>query len=250
MKAPVRIKIKLVLLAGDLLVLFLSLAGGAYIRLSEISSLSERYSTAAILCLLIYPLSLYLSRSYEVQPEASSTENLSRPLLGLLIAATACSFLFYFAPDLRFGRGIFAIANVLLILLISAWRFGIFLRLRHQNLSILIMGAPAEVEVARQLIREFSPAIEPQVWQSNGESGNLPDLLDPNGTQAGEREFDLLVLAGHAVDSFDAPQSRSTSAQWGVRVERCRASSPNSRNGFPPVMSTSAGWLRRTASAR
>jgi exopolysaccharide biosynthesis polyprenyl glycosylphosphotransferase len=200
MKAPVRIKIKLILLAGDLLVLIVSLAGGTYIRLGEISSLSERYSTAAILCLLIYPLSLYLSRSYEVQPEASSTENLSRPLLGVLIAATACSFLFYFAPDLRFGRGIFAIANVLLILLISGWRFGIFLRLRRQNLSVLIMGAPPEVEVARQLIREFSPAIEPQVWQSNGESGHLPDLLDPNGTQAVEREFDLLVLASHSVD--------------------------------------------------
>ena len=37
---------------------------------------------------MIYPLSLYLTRSYEVQPEASSAENLRRPLLGLLIAAS------------------------------------------------------------------------------------------------------------------------------------------------------------------
>ena len=128
-----RVKIKLILLMGDLLVLMLCLAAGTYLRLSEIASLDERYSTAAILCLMIYPLSLYLSRSYEVQPEASSAENLRRPFLGLLMAITVCSFLFYFAPDVRFGRGIFAIANVLLVFALLGWRLAVFLRLRRRT---------------------------------------------------------------------------------------------------------------------
>lgn len=93
-----RVKIKLILLVGDLVVLMLCLAAGTYIRLNEIESLDERYSTAAFLCLLIYPLCLYLSRSYEVQPEASSAENLRRPFLGLLIAITVCSSSFTSHP--------------------------------------------------------------------------------------------------------------------------------------------------------
>ncbi|MGO8814527.1 MAG: sugar transferase [Terriglobia bacterium] len=196
-----RVKIKLILLVGDLVVLMLCLAAGTYIRLNEIESLDERYSTAAFLCLLIYPLCLYLSRSYEVQPEASSAENLRRPFLGLLIAITVCSFLFYFAPDVRFGRGIFAIANVLLVFALLGWRLGVFLRLRGRSLAILLMGNSSAVETAQQLIREFSPLSQTQVWQPEAQSASAPNHLDPNGARIGEDEFDLLILAGHSEDA-------------------------------------------------
>jgi exopolysaccharide biosynthesis polyprenyl glycosylphosphotransferase len=149
---------------------------------------------------MIYPLCFYLTRSYEVQPEASSAENLRKPLLGLLIAATACSFFFYFAPDVRFGRGIFAIANILFLFLLLAWRLTIFLRLRHRSLSILLMGNPAEVGTAHQVIREFSPLSKSHLWRPEPEPGSMPARLDANGVSAGESEFDLLVLAGDSVD--------------------------------------------------
>src|SRR5208282_2081811 len=97
MKAPLQIKIKLGLLAGDLILFSLCPLTASYIRRAEIAPLFGQYSTAWILCLMIYPLSLYLTRSYEVQPEASPAENLRRPLGGLLFAATATSFLFFFA---------------------------------------------------------------------------------------------------------------------------------------------------------
>src|SRR5208337_856112 len=112
---------------------------------------------------------------YEVQPEASSAENLRRPLLGLVIAATASSFFFYFAPDVRFGRGIFAIANALFVFALLGWRLGIFLRLRRRGLAILLVGNPDEVEMAGQLIREFSPLSQTHIWQPNAESGSTPD---------------------------------------------------------------------------
>jgi len=200
MKSAMRIRIKLALLGGDLVLLSASQAAGTYIRLGEVSSLYGRYGTAAVLCLLIYPLSLYLSRSYEVQPEASSAANLRRPLLGFVIAITAASFLFYFAPQLRFGRGIFAIANVLFGLFLVAWRLWIFLRLQRRRLNILVMGHPAATQTAQELIREFSPLARTQVWHPELEPQGTPDGL--NGVEAynGKDQFDLLVLAGHSLE--------------------------------------------------
>ena len=200
MKAPMRIKVKLALLAGDLILFSLCLLAGSYIRLGEISPLFGQYSTAWVLCLMIYPLSFYLTRSYEVQPEASSAENLRRPLLGLLIAAAATSLFFFFAPDVRFGRGIFAIANTLYVFVLLTWRLGVFIRLRRRSLSILLMGNPGAVEMARQLIREYSPLSQTHVWQPEAESGSTPDRLDPHGVPTAEDEFDLLILAGHSLD--------------------------------------------------
>jgi exopolysaccharide biosynthesis polyprenyl glycosylphosphotransferase len=200
MKAPMRIKIKLALLGGDLILLTLSLAVATYLRLQDVGLLYEEYGTSWFLCLMIYPLSFYLTRSYEVQPEASPAENLRRPLLGLLFAATATSFLFFFAPEVRFGRGIFAIANLLFFFLLLAWRLGIFLRLRRRTLAILLMGNPPAVEIARQLIREFSPLSRTLVWQPEADSGSTPARLDPHERHTGEDEFDLLILAGSPLD--------------------------------------------------
>ncbi len=200
MTTPMRIKIKLALLGGDLLVLALCLAGGTYLRLGNVSDLDEQYGTAAALCLMIYPLCLYLTRSYEVQPEASSAENLRRPLLGWVLAATASSFFFYFAPNVRFGRGIFAIANALFVFALLLWRLGIFLRLRRRGLAILLMGNPDAVEMAGELIRELSPLSHTHFWRPEAESGSTPDHLDPNRAPTGANEFDLLVLAGRSLD--------------------------------------------------
>lgn len=135
-----------------------------------------------------------------MQPEGSSAENLRRPLLGLIIAVTACSFFFYVAPDVRFGRGIFAIANIIFVFALLGWRLAIFTRLRRRSLAILLMGNPHAVEMARQLIREFSPLSRTQVRQPQAESGNASDRLDPHTVHTAEDEFDLLVLAGHSLD--------------------------------------------------
>jgi len=198
MKAPTRIRIKLALLGGDLILLSLCLVAGTYLRVGDAATLYDEYPIAWLLCLLIYPLSFYLTRSYEVQPEASSAENLSRPLVGTLLAATVTSFVFFFAPGIRFGRGIFAIANTLFVFLLLTWRLGIFVRLRRRKLAILLMGDPGAVDIAGQLIREFSPLSLAQVW--NPEPGNTPERLSPPDAPTGNGSFDLVVLAGHPLD--------------------------------------------------
>ncbi len=200
MYAPARFRVKLFLLAGDLILLSGCIVAGSYIRRQEIWPLFGQYSTAWMLCLIIYPLCFYITRSYEVQPEASSTENLRRPLLGLLIAASAASLLFFFAPDIRFGRGIFAIANALYVIVLLLWRFAIFVRLRRRSLSILLMGDPDAIEMACQLIREYSPNSWTQVWQPDTAGENASGRLDSLNLPFEESPHDLLILAGHVVD--------------------------------------------------
>jgi exopolysaccharide biosynthesis polyprenyl glycosylphosphotransferase len=195
-----QIRIKLALLGGDLVLLSLSLAMGCYIRDEQASLLYSMYSTAWILCLMVYPLSLYLTRSYEVQPEASSVENLRRPLLGLLVAAAATSLIFFFAPDIRFGRGIFAIANALYVVVLLTWRLAIFVRLRRRSLDVLLMGNPNGVEMACNLIQEFSPLSRTHIWRPEGQSDGAPGQVAVHGASNPGDNFDLLILAGHSLD--------------------------------------------------
>jgi exopolysaccharide biosynthesis polyprenyl glycosylphosphotransferase len=200
MKAPIRIKIKLSLLAGDLMILVICLAAAAYFRVDDVRVLGEDYLTASCLCLVIYPLCLYLTRSYELRPEASSADNLRRPLFGLLIAASLSSVFFYLVPAVRFGRGIFAIANALYVCLLLSWRLEIFLHLRRRSLAILLMGSPGEVETARALISEYSPASQTHVWQPASDPGNTLAALDPHQVDGDKDQFDLLILAGQSHD--------------------------------------------------
>lgn len=200
MKASLQIKSKLALLVGDLVLLALSLCLGICIRLGDMWLVYEKYGLATGLCLVVYPLSLYLTRAYEVQPAASSAENLRRPLLGLLLAVIATSFFFYFAPSYRFGRGIFAIANTLFVFLLIAWRVWFFVHLRRRSLSVLILGNSTEAEMARQLICEFSPSSKLHIQLPETDSQGDPVTSEPNGVHTTPEDFDLVILAGASLD--------------------------------------------------
>jgi exopolysaccharide biosynthesis polyprenyl glycosylphosphotransferase len=217
MRASLQTKTKLALLAGDVVLLAVSLVAGTYIRLGEAWFCFEEKGLATALYLLGYPLSLYLTRAYEVQPEASSAENLRRPLLGLLFAAIAASFFFYFAPPYRFGRGIFAITNVLAALFIIMWRLWFFLRLRRRRLNVLIMGSPAEAETARKLIHDFSPSSRVHTWYPEADSQGSLAGLKPNPVSGATEDLDLLILAGASLDQATMRKAAAFRLE-GVRV--------------------------------
>jgi len=197
MKAHAQIRTKLAFLTGDLILLTLSLGLGNIIRYGRDVIFDENKGLATLLCLIVYPLGLYLTRAYEVRPEASSTENLRRPLMGWLIAAAAVSFFFYFAPTYRFGRGVFVIANALYAPILILWRLWYFLRLRRRSLSILLMGSSSAVKTACPLIHEFSPSSGVEIWSPEAEAEGNPPAFDANGIHDSKARFDLLVLAGH-----------------------------------------------------
>jgi hypothetical protein len=201
MKAPAQIRTKLAFLAGDVALLAGSLALGNFIRSGGDVVFDENRGLATLLCLIVYPLCLYLTRAYEIQPEASSAENLRRPLLGWMIAAAAISFFFYFAPNHRFGRGVFTIANTFYVPFLTLWRLWYFLRLRRRSLSILLMGNLTAVEKGRPLILEFSPSSKVEIWKPEANAGETPPVFDANGVHDSKEAFDLLVLAGHSLDA-------------------------------------------------
>jgi exopolysaccharide biosynthesis polyprenyl glycosylphosphotransferase len=201
MKTPAQIRVKLAFLTGDLVLLTLSLLLGNIIRYGGDAMFDESKGLATLLCLIVYPLCLYLTRAYEVQPEASSAENLRRPLLGWLIAAAAVSFFFYFAPHYRFGRGVFAIANALYAPMLTLWRLWYFLRLRRRGLSILLMGNPAAVETACPLIRKFSPSSTVAIWNPETDAEGTSPAFDANRIHDSPERFDLLVLAGNSLEA-------------------------------------------------
>jgi exopolysaccharide biosynthesis polyprenyl glycosylphosphotransferase len=62
------------------------------------------------------------------------------------------------------------------------------------------MGNPPAVEMARQLIREFSPLSRTHVWHPEGEVASTADGPDPPGAPNGREEFDLLILAEQTLD--------------------------------------------------
>ncbi len=117
-----------------------------------------------------------------------------------MIAASAVSLLFFFAPDIRFGRGIFAIANILYVFFLLVWRLAVFVRLRRRSLSILLMGNPDAIELASQLIREHSPNSKTHVWHPDSAGENASGRLNSLNLPFEENPYDLLILAGHVVD--------------------------------------------------
>jgi len=195
----VRIRTKLALMAGDLLLFSLCLLGATYLQCRELEPLFGQYSTIWVLSLTIYPLCLYITRSYELQPEASSAENLRRSVLGLLAAASTISLVFCFGLEFRFSRGIFGVANIIFIFVLPLWRLGVFLHLRRRSLSVLLMGNATAVEMARHFIREFSPSSRTQVWQPREEAEGASIHTDPQDAHFNRSHIDLLILAGHSL---------------------------------------------------
>jgi exopolysaccharide biosynthesis polyprenyl glycosylphosphotransferase len=62
------------------------------------------------------------------------------------------------------------------------------------------MGNADAVEMARQLIHEFSPHSQTRIWQPEAESPDSSVRMDPHGLRTDEDEYDLLILAGHSID--------------------------------------------------
>ena len=166
-----QIKIKLALLVGDLILLTLCLAAGTYIRLSDVASLYERYATACGSLpddLPSQPLPDPILRSAagsefrrEPAPASSGLADCGHRLLFLLFLCSGRSFR---PRHLRHRQ-------CPLRLLAPGLAPRDLLRLRRRSLAILLMGNPAAVETARQLIREFSPLSQTQVWHPKRNRG-------------------------------------------------------------------------------
>ena len=103
---------------------------------------------ATVVQLCLYFADLYDSRTY-----AEPRELFIRLVQGLGAASFVLAVLYFWIPALEIGRGVFLIASVLIVLIVSGWRFAErWLRGRTPRERLLIVGTgPQAIALAREL---------------------------------------------------------------------------------------------------
>ena len=103
---------------------------------------------ATVVQLCLYFADLYDSRTY-----AEPRELFIRLVQGLGAASFVLAVLYFWIPALEIGRGVFLIASLLIVLIVSGWRFAErWLRGRTPRERLLIVGTgPQAIALAREL---------------------------------------------------------------------------------------------------
>ncbi|MBC8413265.1 MAG: TIGR03013 family PEP-CTERM/XrtA system glycosyltransferase [Nitrospira sp.] len=136
----------ILLVLGDAVVAFLSVYAGIYLRLGNdyyllFDTISPIYPKAIAFSVLTvfmcFFVDLYLFEKKDSHKEIFLKIVLSGGFAGVILAAV-----YYFAPFLSLGRGVFSIAIGLTILLQSAWHIGFtyILNLSVTSTRVLILG--------------------------------------------------------------------------------------------------------------
>ncbi len=141
----------------ETLLLLLCVMAAYYIRLRELElSFSGREAMAlkALLMVAVFQLSLHLNDIYGFREAQPSKEYAVRLFQALALAIIVLCVIFYIAPQLTIGRGVFAIAIALSCIFLVLWhtllRFYIGLRTPHTNLLVLGTG-----NLAREAVKEI-----------------------------------------------------------------------------------------------
>jgi sugar transferase (PEP-CTERM system associated) len=142
---------------AETLLLVLCVLGAYYLRLHEspfVSSERHLIIPKAILFAVIFQLFLHLHDIYGFRSSSPSKEYAVRLCQALFMATLALCVLFFLAPDMTIGRGVFACSLVLASIFLVLWhtilRFYLGSRTPHTNLLVLGTG-----NLAREAVREI-----------------------------------------------------------------------------------------------
>ncbi len=134
---------KIVLLMGDLVLVFLALYISVYIRYLQYINISDVYTGATVLSIIIYLFSFYILDLYNLKYKFTSTSYMATFIIAVAIGTILISVFFYFLPSWRFGRGISLINMVMITVSVYLWRlaFESVFALGKIPKSIVIIGA-------------------------------------------------------------------------------------------------------------
>jgi sugar transferase (PEP-CTERM system associated) len=108
----------------------------------------------ALLVAVIFQISLHLNDIYNFRRARPSKEYVVRLCQALALATIIICFLFYMAPDLIIGRGVFAYSITISAIFLVLWHT--FLRLylgsREPHTNLLVLGTG---DLARETVREL-----------------------------------------------------------------------------------------------
>ncbi len=188
----------------ETLLLLLCVMAAYYIRLRELElSFSGREAMAlkALLMVAVFQLSLHLNDIYGFREAQPSKEYAVRLFQALALAIIVLCVIFYIAPQLTIGRGVFAIAIALSCIFLVLWhtllRFYIGLRTPHTNLLVLGTG-----NLAREAVKEIlaHPELGIRVLGFVGDNPKLVGVSIVNPSVIGVYEDLPRLMEKHRVD--------------------------------------------------
>ncbi len=116
---------QVVLVLGEHSLIVLSVLTAAAIRLGLPNGpieASQEWLGRAMFIAGVMQLSMHYCDLYDVRTIRSQADLLSRVLLAFAAASVILSVIYYWLPVLVVGRGVFAVASALAVLLIASWR--------------------------------------------------------------------------------------------------------------------------------
>src|SRR5262245_17852032 len=144
------------LVACESLFIVFAIAVAAWLRLGQDAwdLLSHGAAAKALLIAAVTQVCLHYQELYDLRQVADRRDLFVRILQALGATSIVLAVLYYWFPSLIIGRGVFAIAAVLVITFVIAWRvtFEWMSRYVRPRERILLVGtSPATVALAREL---------------------------------------------------------------------------------------------------
>lgn len=195
-------KLGAVFIEGMLLILCVLAAN--YIRLRELpfdATGGNGLFLRAILTAVIFQLSLHLNDIYGFSGKSPSKEYALRLCQALALAVVILCVIYYIAPKVMLGRGVFAIAiflsSVYLVLWHTLLRFYLVARGPHTNLLVLGTG-----NLAREAVREIlaHPELGINVLGFVGDNPKMVGVSIVNPKVIGVFEDLPELMARHRID--------------------------------------------------
>ncbi len=169
---------------GDLVLVPLAYAGAYYVRFGTLIQFRDKFSPVFLFMLTASYLTVfYFFDLYSVRRKIRNRTLAGRVILAVgasAVLASLVKYLFFLFP---IGRGILAIANMLLVVFVFAWRKAGFrlLRLMGNPSPVLLVGQGKGVDEIAALLRD-----EPQDYKIFGR-------LAEEGTACGSKSDDSSV---------------------------------------------------------
>jgi sugar transferase (PEP-CTERM system associated) len=147
----------LALVLFETVLIVLAVALGAFLRLgSEAWTLlfQERGLEKALLIAFVCQTCLYYSDLYELRVASDRRELFIRIVQALSVASFLLGAIYFWAPSVVIGRGVFMASSALVILFVSGWRLvfeWLSRRVGPRERLLLVGTGPAAVGLAREL---------------------------------------------------------------------------------------------------
>lgn len=152
-------RVALVLVEHALIVLSVVLAAAIRLGFPDSVDAYTPWVVRAVVVAGVLQVCLHYSDLYAMRTLSDHRDLLIRLLRSLGAASVILAILYYWLPDLVLGRGVFALATVLIIALVAGWRIAFeWISLRGQPTErLLIVGTGvAAVSLARELFERRS----------------------------------------------------------------------------------------------